>query len=214
MTLPVIVVGAGGHGGVVADALQAAGHRVLGFVDPRAELAGMQRGGLPVLGSDEALAAYSPHDVRLANGIGGTRPSPSRADVQARLESAGWIFIGVRHPSAIVSTTATIADTAQLLARCVVQTGARIGPAALVNTGAIVEHDVCVSAHVHVAPGAIVCGDVSLGAGCHVGAGAVVRQGLVLGPRTLVAAGAVVVRSHHDGHVLLAGVPAIVQPTP
>ena len=66
---PVIVVGAGGHGAVVADSLLAEGRTVLGFVDARPESAsGLP--GLDVLGSDERLDPEAGYD--LANGIGGT----------------------------------------------------------------------------------------------------------------------------------------------
>ena len=74
--LPVIVVGAGGHGQAVADALQASGRTVTGFVDP-ALAAGTEVGGLPVLGGDGWLSLRGGYD--LANGMGGTEPSPRGA---------------------------------------------------------------------------------------------------------------------------------------
>jgi sugar O-acyltransferase (sialic acid O-acetyltransferase NeuD family) len=205
--LPVIVVGAGGHALVIADALLAAGATVLGFTDPRLTIAGTRHLGLSVLGGDEALLAYRPAEVRLANGIGGVRPNPLRRDVQRQLEIAGWTFVGVRHPSAVVSPFAQVAATAQLLPRCVVQPNAKVDEGTIINTGAIVEHGVEIGAFAHIAPGAVVCGDAVIGLGSHVGAGSVVRQGARLGPRTLVAAGAAVI-ADFAGDGMLAGVPA------
>ncbi len=210
-TLPVIVVGAGGHGLVVADALVAAGRRVLGFTDADPARHGRHVAGLPVFGSDEALVAHAAGDVQLANGIGGVGRrggEPLRRRVQERLSQAGWQFTGVRHPSAVVSAFATIEPGAQLLAACVVQPGARIGTGAIVNTAAVVEHDAFVGAWTHIAPRALLCGDVEVGEMSHVGAGAVVRQRLRIGARTTIGAGAVVVRDF-AGDGLLVGVPAV-----
>lgn len=205
--LPVIVIGAGGHAAVLADALLACGATVLGFTDPRPELAGTRLCGLPVLGGDEVLQAHEPQTVRLVNGIGGVRPHPLRRTVQQGLEARGWSFAGVRHPSAIVSPFAALGDTVQLMARCVVQPHARLGAGCIVNTAAVIEHDVDVGEYAHVAPGAIVCGAVRVGRDSHVGAAAVLRQGVSIGPATLVGAGAVVVKNF-EGNGLLVGVPA------
>lgn len=210
MKLPLIVVGAGGHAVVVADALLAAGERVLGFTDANAALHGRTLCGLPVLGDDHALDAHTPQTLTLANGIGGVgsaRGEPLRRRVQQHLAARGWQFVAVRHPSAVVSPFARIGAASQLLAASVVQPGAEIGEGAIVNTAAVIEHDVDLGAWVHVAPRALVCGSVKIGAHSHIGAGAVVRQGLRLGVDTVVGAGAVVVNDFVGGGMLV-GVPA------
>lgn len=204
---PVVVVGAGGHGQVVADALLAAGATVLGFVEP-GTVAGTLAAGLPVLGDDDWLAVDGGYD--LANGLGGAGEANGRGRrraVQQRLEAAGFRFTGVRHPSALVSPGATIEPGVQLLARCVVQTGARIGAGSIINTGAIIEHGCRIGMFSHCATGAILCGDVSVGADSHIGAGAVIRQGVVLENGVVVGAGAVVLGSEPGVGPLL-GVPA------
>lgn len=204
---PVVVVGAGGHGQGVADALMAAGATVLGFVEPGA-VSGTLAAGLPVLGDDDWLAVDGGYD--LANGLGGAGEANGRGRrraVQQRLEAAGFRFTGVRHPSALISPGATIEPGAQLLARCVVQTGARIGAGTIINTGAIIEHGCRIGMFSHCATGAILCGDVSVGADSHIGAGAVIRQGVVLEDGVLVGAGAVVLGSEPGDGPLL-GVPA------
>lgn len=204
---PVIVVGAGGHAVALADALLASGRSVVGFIDPAPGAQGRLMCGLSVLGGDEILTRHNSSDVVLANGIGGVGDLSVRRRVQQRLRDMGWRFVGVTHPSAIVSPFAAIAADTQLLARAVVQPNASIGEGCIVNTGAIVEHDVSLGAWSHVAPGSTICGGVQVGESCHVGAGAVVMQGIQLGPRTTVGAGAAVVRNF-GGSGTLVGVPA------
>lgn len=211
MTSPrsVIVIGAGGHARVVADALMCAGANVLGFTDTDAALWGRTLLGLPVLGGDEVLNRYSLRDVLLANGIGGVdnRAPSLRQRIQERLRAAGWRFTGVVHPRAILSSHAILGEGVQLLAGSIVECGSVLGDGVIVNSGSIVEHDVRIGEWSHLAPGAIVCGDVRLGRFCHVGAGATVRQGLTMGDGCLIGLGAAAVKDVPSAAVLI-GVPA------
>jgi sugar O-acyltransferase (sialic acid O-acetyltransferase NeuD family) len=203
----VIVIGAGGHATVVADALLAGGQQVLGFLDNDVRRHGQCLCGLPVLGSDSTLASLDAANVRLANGIGGSRGEGLRATVQRRLEAAGWQFVVVQHPRAVASPFAQIGPGVQLMVHSVVQPGARLGAGCIINSAAVVEHDVQLGPYVHVACNATLCGGVSVGAGSHIGAAAVVRQGVRLGDATVVGAGAVVV-DDFSGAGTLVGVPA------
>lgn len=207
MKVPLLIIGAGGHAAVVADALLAYDERVLGFTDAAVGRKGAQICGLPVLGDDGVLDEYSSRDLKLVNGIGGVRGGTLRQRVQERLEARGWQFVTVRHPGSIVSAHSHVGSGAQLLAACVVQAGARIGKGAIVNTAAVIEHDCVLGDYVHAAPRATICGDVVVGSRSHIGAGAVICQGLRLGDDTVVGAGAVVVKDFAGGG-LLVGVPA------
>ena len=205
---PVIVVGAGGHGAVVADALLAEGREVLGFVvsvlpEPKSPLPGLE-----VIGTDGSLDPQGGYD--LANGIGGTgrgETSGLRRRVQGRLEMLGFRFTGLRHPSAVVSLNAVVGEGVQLMARSVVQAGARVDAGAIINTGVIIEHGCHIGAFTHCASGAVLCGDVSVGEGAHIGAGSVIRQGVCLEAGVIVGAGAVVLDAG-SGQGMLVGVPA------
>lgn len=205
--LPVIIVGAGGHGRVVADALQAAGRSVLGFTDNDPSAWGTTPCGAPVLGNDDVLRQHEPQSVLLANGLGTTRVSTLRRDVFLKLKAQGYRFATVVHPSATVSPRASIEEGCQVMARAVVQVGATVAANTILNTGTIVDHDCAIGAHTHVATGATLSGGVTVGENCHIGAGATVIQGVSLGDECLVAAGAVVVRDA-AARSRLAGVPA------
>lgn len=207
INIPIIIIGAGGHAAVVADALIASGKPVLGFVDVDVSRHGQQLCGLTVLGGDDALAGFDPKHIGLANGIGGTNGEAKRHQVQKKFEALGWGFISVQHPSAVVSPYAQLAQGVQLMASCVVQPCAKISAGCIVNTAAVVEHDVELGEFVHIAGNATVCGCVIVGAHSHIGASAVVLQGLHLAESTVVGAGAVVTRST-KGLQTLVGVPA------
>ncbi len=169
MSADVIVLGAGGHARVVADALLASGRRIRGFLDAAKQ--GGQLMGLPVLGGDEVLDSISPAEVELANGIGSAGVMDTRQRVYASAVARDFQFTSVIHPSAIIASSATLGKGVQVLARAVVQAFATVGENSIVNTGAIVEHDVVVGAHVHVSPGCVLAGEVRIGDKVHVGMG-------------------------------------------
>lgn len=207
MSLPILIIGAGGHGRVLADLAFCLGRQVLGFLDRDTQLHGRVIDGIKVLGGDERLIEYPARDVSLVNGLGSIAASDVRREVYIRLKALGYQFEALCHPGAIVGRSVTFAQGVQAMAGSIVQNGARIGENTILNTGAIVEHDCVVGAHSHLAPGAVVCGDVRIGENCHIGVGAVVVQGLSVGDGALVAAGAVVVRDVLSG-TRVAGVPA------
>lgn len=207
MTRAIIVIGAGGHGRVVADALLRAGEPVAGFVDSDAAKHGRSIAGLPVLGGDDYLDTVAARGCLLANGIGSVSSTAQRRDVYQRMQVRGFRFTAVFHPAAVVARHVELDEGVQIMAGAIVQPGARIGANTIVNTGAIVDHDCRIGAHCHLAPGCVLSGAVELGDQCHVGTGACIRQGIVLGPKTLLAAGAVAVVDD-AGDATLIGVPA------
>ena len=183
--------GGGEHARVVAEAAEASGWRVLGFI-----------GAGQSLGDDtqvESLRQQHP-ELRFHLGIGNLR-------VRERLALQDLPWATVIHPSAVVSPSARLEAGAFVGARAVVQTGAQIGAHAILNTGSIVEHDGVVGRGAHLCPGAVLGGGVQIGAGAQVGLGASVRDHLRVGKGAVVGMGAAVIREVADGTTVW-GVPA------
>jgi len=203
----VVIIGAGGHARVVADAMQACGVLLTGFVTPEIERAFGVLEGIERIGDDKDLLARNPRDFVLVNGVGSTGSPHARRDVFVKFKSAGFSFASIVHPRAIVASHVSMGEGAQIMAGAVVQTGVRIGANSIVNTGAIVDHDTCLGDHVHVGPGAALSGDVIVGAVSHIGSGASVIQGRRIGDEVVVGAGAAVVSNVESGSTVV-GVPA------
>lgn len=204
--LPIIIIGAGGHARVIADALVCAGSAVLGFVDKDNARKGQDMLGLPIMGGEDVLARFDRDAVLLVVGIGSTGHRSSlelRRRISERLCGDGWTLGGVRHPSAIISPAARVAADAQIMAGAIVQVGADIGAGVILNTRAVVEHDSVVGVYSHVSIGTILCGNARIGACSHIGAGAVVRQGISLGDGITVGIGAIVIANHEGGETLV-----------
>ncbi len=206
MNRPIIIIGAGGHARVVADAIRASGRTVLGFTDSDTSKHKTTIDDLPVLGDDTALAGQEGR-IDLANGLGSIGKPELRQNIFEKFKRDGFHFAKVIHPNASVSAFAQVSDGAQIMAGAVVQAGAKIGQNVIINTGACIDHDCQIAAHSHIAPGAILSGAVFIALGCHIGPGAVLIQGISLGEGTIVGAGAVVTHSHPAG-AILKGIPA------
>ena len=198
------LLGASGHGKVVADAALAAGWSRVVFFDD-AWPGGSTHARWPTEGgTSELMARLGEFDGVLVS-IG---HAAVRVRRQHELRAAGARLACVVHPRACVSPFAQIGAGSVVMAGAVIQADAQLGEACIVNTCASVDHDCHLADGVHVAPGAHLCGDVRVGACSWVGTGAAVRQGIRIGAGATVGAGAVVVKPVADGQTV-AGCPAM-----
>lgn len=190
------IVGAGGHGKVVAELVRACGHAPIGAVDLRPEAIG--RLAEP-LGTRIRIsqADFFAHVERY-----GALPEEAEAviiavgDNRARLAVHRALAAVARpsftHPQAVVSPSAGIGPGTVVFAGAVVHAAAIVGEAVIVNTRAVVEHDCRVGDGVHLSPGAILCGGVTVEDGAWVGAGSTIIPGVRVGAGAIVGAGAVI----------------------
>lgn len=184
---PVVVVGAGGHGRVVADILAAAGRDVAGFLDDRA--AGPVA-GLPVLGP--FARALDPEFGRARDLVVALGDSTRRVELCKAILRAGGVLATAVHPSAVVAGGARVGAGTSVSAAAVIGAGASVGRFCIVNTAAVVDHDCRVEDGAFLAPGVRLCGGVTVGAGAFLGAGAIVLPGMRIAAGARVRAGTVV----------------------
>lgn len=207
MSLPVIILGAGGHSKVLIEALLVSSVVITGIVDPNQMLVGAKILGIPVLGGDNVVDKVPPSQVQLVNGLGSVGLPIIRQQLYNRFKGLGYNFATVVHPSAVVATDVVLGEGTQVMAGAVIQPGCRIGINSIINTCASVDHDCIIGDHVHISPGVTLSGGVAVGACSHIGTGATVIQGISIGSGCLVAAGAVVTKDITDG-AKVRGVPA------
>lgn len=193
----VIVIGAGGHGRVIADTVLRNGDRLLGFLDD-AHTESVWT--YPVLGKVQDWHLYV-DTAAFVLGIGS-----NAVREQLSKDICGPWYTAV-HPSAQIGQGVELGAGTVVMAGAVINTGAHIGAHCIVNTGAVVEHDSILEDFVHISPHATLCGTVQIGGGTHVGAGAVVRNNCIVCSGCTLGAGTVVVKDITEPGVY-AGIPA------
>ncbi len=199
----VLVLGAGGHGKVVADILMSQGILVRGFLDDNPAIWGERRLGIPILGGIEAYAEFDPTGLIL--GVG---EIAMRKEIVARLDyRAHFLWCNAIHPRATVARSVRLGRGIAVMAGAVVNPDAILGNHCVINTGATVDHDCAIGTHAHVAPGAHLAGGVQVGVGAMIGIGASITPAQRIGTDAIVAAGAVVINDVLDG-LVVKGVPA------
>lgn len=203
----IIVVGAGGHGQVVADAILAAAAggasvSLAGFVDADPARAGSILMGVPILGLDTALAGAGHDAIVIAVGS-----NAQRARLARELATRGQRFAAVVHPAAVLGYGVTVAEGAMIMAGVVVNTAASIGAHAILNTCCSVDHHNSIGACAHIAPGARLGGDVRIGEGAMIGIGSAVLPQRSIGDWAIVGGGALVA-SDVAPRATVMGVPA------
>ena len=196
----VIIIGASGHGKVVADVVIQAGDRVIGFLDDNTDI-GNTFVGFPILGTVDKFTDYLNSKFIVAIGNAKTRES-----IVEKLQGVSW-YTAI-HPKAVISNIdTTIGEGTVVMANAVINVGAVVGKHCIINTGAIVEHDDKLEDFVHISVGAKLAGTVHIGKGSWIGIGATVRNNVSICQKCMIGAGAVVVKDIVSEGIYV-GVPA------
>lgn len=186
-SLPLVVLGAGGHAKSIVDAALAAGMVLAGLLAPEQNAASA---GAGVIGSDDLLEDGG--FLRSHLFLLGMGDQQARRRMIELLEARGARFAIVVHPRAGVSSSATLGDGTVVLSGAVTGPASSIGRHCVVNTLAGVDHDCELGENVMVSPHAALCGGVSCRNDVFIGAGAVLLPGAAIGDRSFIAAGEIV----------------------
>lgn len=160
-----IILGAGGHGKVVADlAKQTGKYKEIFFLDDNSQEA-------EVIGKCFQYLEFQSADTEMYPAFGN---NTVRIQWENKLLEAGISLAKIIHPLAYVSPLAEVASGCVVMPYAVVNTGTKIRKACIINIGAMVDHDCILEEGCHLAPGAIVKGENHLPEGTKVDSGEVV----------------------------------------
>ena len=213
MQRKLVIIGAGEHAQVVAEAAQSRPDlwTLEGFVDVDSSARLNNIPSLPYLGCDRDLITLAADEEYWAVlGIGGLGSSNVRRRIVEVFAGSMLNWASIAHSAAWISPTATIDEGAVVLAGAIINANANLGQNCIVNTGSIIEHDVRVGAWAIVSPGVTIGGGSVVGENSFIGLGAKIRDHVTVGQDAIVGMGAVVLKDVPPSCKVM-GVPARLQ---
>lgn len=188
------ILGASGHGKVVAEIAELNGYHDINFFDDRwPNLISVEH--WQVSGDTlSLLEKVNEYDVTVV-AIGHNK---TRCEKQRELVNAGATFDILAHPSAVISKYAKISKGTVIMANVALNPFCKVGDSCIINTNSTVEHDCVLADGVHISPNASLSGGVQVGEYSWIGIGSQVKQLVVIGRDAVVGAGSTVIKNIPD----------------
>ena len=200
-----LILGAGGHGKVVAEtALLTGKWNEVSFLDDKYKNLNNEKNVVGVLNEyikfkdiyDDAFVAIGKNYLRLM--------------WINKLLNSGYNVPKIVHPFSFISGKCKIGFGTIVMAGVVVNTNTEVKNGCILNTSISVNHDCVINDGVHLSPGVHIGGTTIIGEKSWICIGANVSNNLSIGRNVVVAAGASVIKNIDD-NVMVAGVPATVK---
>jgi len=204
MTKVLAILGASGHGKVIADLAEELGYEVSFYDDAYPSRKHIEH-WLIKGSSADLITLNNGIDVVIAIGDNEIRAKKIRLLQQGSLN-----LVSLIHPTAVVSQYAQVGLGCVVFANAVINAFATVGLGCIINTGSVIEHDCQLGNFVHVCPNTTLAGGVKIGTKSWVGIGSQVKQFVDIGKNTMVGAGSTVLQSLPD-NVTAFGSPCIIK---
>ena len=199
-----VIIGAGGHGLVVADCAESLGnYSKIIFLDDCLDKLN-NKSHWTIVGPIEKWLDYrdsADFIVAIGNNV-------IRAGLLQQLSAKQCSMATLVHPTAFVSKHSYIGPGVVVFANVVVNIGARIDEGCIINTAATIDHDCHIQAYCHISPGVNIAGGVNVGKYSWLGIGSSVVEYITIAENTQSGAGTVITKSTQRNKLYL-GAPAI-----
>lgn len=197
------ILGASGHGKVVADCAEYAGWDEVVFFDdawPKME----KNSHWLIVGDTKTLintlTQYDGVIVAIGN-------NSIRLKKQRKLAIECAPLVNIIHPKAQISQYVKMGIGCAVMPGAIINIDTKIGDSCIVNTGATVDHDCVLGDAVHICPGSNLAGEINIGDLSWIGIGSTIIQQINIGQNTFIGAGSVVTNDI-DGNSTMVGNPA------
>lgn len=195
------LLGASGHGKVVAEMAENNGFKIEAFID--ADGAKSQVLGYKVLHQIPSVTI----DVIIAIGNNSIRKKIVE-------NNSNFQYKKLIHTHTSISKYSQIGEGTVVMAGVSINADSKIGKHCIVNTNASIDHDCILGDFVHISPNVALAGNVQVGEGTHIGIGASVIQGITIGKNCTLGAGTVIIRDIPDGATVVGNPGRIIKTNP
>lgn len=185
-----IIIGASGHGKVVADIAEKMKEwQTIVFLDDDEskkicddfKVIGALADAYKYVGDSDFFVAVGDNSVR--------------KDIQEKLEAIGASMATLIHPSTVLGNNVKIGSGTAVMAGVVINGSSLVGKGCIINTNTSLDHDNILGDYVHLSPGVSIAGSVKVGQGAWVGIGASIINNLEICEGCIIGAGAIVTQN-------------------
>lgn len=176
-----IIIGAGGHGKVVADIAMKNSYTDICFLDDDINI--KECAGFPVIGP------ISHAELLEGDKIVAIGDSLIREKIQNSINNVVTLI----HPSSIISRRVNIGEGSVIMAGAVINSDSIIGKGVIINTSTSVDHDCKIEDFAHISIGSHLAGGVRIGKNTFVGAGSTIINGIVISRDCIIGGGSLVI---------------------
>lgn len=202
MKKTLLIIGASGHGKVIADiALKMNKWQSIAFLDDNENVKSSM--GIEIIDKSTSISRYI-SDYEFFVGIGN---NAIREKIQRQLEVEGASIPVLIHPSAVIGEQVYVEAGTVVMAGAVINCCTKIGKGCIINTASTIDHDNVIEDYVHISPGAHLAGTVKIGRGTWLGVGSIVSNNINVTSKCKIGAGAVIIEDITENGTYV-GIPA------
>lgn len=183
----IVIIGASGHGKVVADIAKLNGYKEIIFLDDdeTKDIIGKYL----IAGRSKDIDNYKDEcDYIIAIGN-----NTIREKIYNKLSKLGINQITLIHPTAVIDKTVVIEEGTVVMANAVLNADVKIGKGCIINTAATIDHDCTINDFVHISPGVKIAGTVDIGKRTWIGIGSSIINNLTICDNCMIGAGSTVI---------------------
>ena len=191
----IAILGASGHGRVVAEIAELTGWNKIIFFDDNVD-GGQNVIKWPIFGNLEKLCSSQDSFDGIHIAIGNNQVRKKLFNTLPYKK-----IVSLIHPSALISNSASIGRGTSIMANAVVNAEATIGDGVIINTAATIDHSCNIEDFAHISPGSNLAGGVNIGVFSWVGIGSSITQNCSVGNNVTIGAGSTVLSDIPDNCV-------------
>lgn len=183
-----LIIGAGGHGKVVAEAAELENkYDKIAFLDDNNKLDGIYN--FPVVGK---VTNYKNLKCKYKYAFVAIGNNEVRVKIIEDILREGFIVPIIIHPKATVSNYSKVGFGTVILSGAIVNVNSSIGKGCILNINSTLDHDSTLGDGVHISSGAVVGSMVNIGDLSTIKAGACITQGNVIEKNAIINPGIVI----------------------
>lgn len=156
----IVIIGAGGHGKVVCDAILAQNkYELIGFVDTTLEIGKHVIGTFKIIETQKNISSLKAIAEYYIVAIGNN-------EVRAKIADETRLFLKpatIIHPTAIIGSEVIINTGTVVLANSVINASSSIGENSIINIGNMIDHDCKIGNNVRLSIGTLVGSNSEIG---------------------------------------------------